>query len=82
MVDPLNISSSSTCVAAISFRSYQIWITIELFEEARGSVVIKALCYKPKGCGLENRLDELAFSIYLIHPAALGPEVYSDSNRN
>jgi hypothetical protein len=39
---------------------------------ARGSVVVKVLCYKPEG--------ELIF--YLILPAAVGPGVYSDTNRN
>jgi hypothetical protein len=29
-----------------------------------------------------SRPDELNFSIYLILPAALGPEVYFASNRN
>jgi hypothetical protein len=41
---------------------------------ARGSVVVKALCYKPEGRGFK--------SIYLILPAALGPGAYSASNRN
>jgi hypothetical protein len=41
----------------------------------RGSVVVKVLCYKPEGRGFDTR-------IYLILPAALGPEVYSASNRN
>jgi hypothetical protein len=49
---------------------------------ARGSVVVKAICYKPEGRGLETRGDELFFSIYLILPAALGPGVYPASNRN
>jgi hypothetical protein len=42
--------------------------------------VVKALCYKVAG----SRSDEMneCFSIYLILPAALGPGVYSDSNRN
>jgi hypothetical protein len=29
-----------------------------------------------------NVPDEMNFSIYLVHPAALGPGVYSASNRN
>jgi hypothetical protein len=45
-----------------------------------GIVVVKALCYKPEGRGFEIRWGE--FSVYLILPAALGPEVYSASNRN
>jgi hypothetical protein len=48
----------------------------------RGSVVVKAVCCKPEGCGIEARQDELIFLIYLILPAPLGPGVYSDSNRN
>jgi hypothetical protein len=36
-----------------------------------GSIVVKALCYKLEGC-----------RFYLILSAALGPGVYSGSNRN
>jgi hypothetical protein len=46
------------------------------------SVVLEALCYKPKGHGFETGWCELIFSIYLILPAALGAGVYSASNRN
>jgi hypothetical protein len=45
-------------------------------------VVVKALCYNPEGHGFETPRDELIFSIYLILLAALGPGVYSASNRN
>jgi hypothetical protein len=38
-----------------------------------------ALCYKPEGQGFQTRWGEW---IYLIHPAALGPGVYSASDRN
>jgi hypothetical protein len=49
---------------------------------ARGSVVVKALCYKPEGRGFETRRDEsIFFSIYLILPAALGPGVHSTRSR-
>jgi hypothetical protein len=34
------------------------------------------------GRGFETRWDEWIFWIYLILPAALGPGVYSSSNRN
>jgi hypothetical protein len=44
---------------------------------ARGSVVVKALCYKPEGRGFESR-GEWLLSIYLTLLAALGPA----SNRN
>jgi hypothetical protein len=49
---------------------------------ARGNVVFEALGYKPEVAG--SRPDEVKefFSIYLILPAALGPGVYSASNRN
>jgi hypothetical protein len=49
---------------------------------ASGSVTVEALCYKPEGRGFETRWGEWIFSIYLILPAALGPGVYSASNRN
>jgi hypothetical protein len=58
--------------------------TISNFQEtpqeigARGSLVVKALCYKPEGRGFETPW----VSIYLILPAALGPGVHSASNRN
>jgi hypothetical protein len=47
-----------------------------------GNVVVKDLCYMPKGRGFETRWGEWIFSIYLILPAALGSGVYSASNRN
>jgi hypothetical protein len=47
-----------------------------------GSIVVKALCYKPEGRGFETRWGEWFLSIYLILPVALGPGVYSASNRN
>jgi hypothetical protein len=46
------------------------------------SEVVEEPCYKPEGLGFETRWGELIFSIYLILPAALGPGVYSASNRN
>jgi hypothetical protein len=49
---------------------------------ARRSIVVKALCYKPEGHGFETRCGGWFLSIYLIFPAALGPGVYSASNRN
>jgi hypothetical protein len=49
---------------------------------SRGSVVVKALCYKPGGSAFETRGSELIFSMYLILSDALGPGVYSASNRN
>jgi hypothetical protein len=48
---------------------------------ARGGVVVKLLCYKPEGRGFETRWGKLIFSIHLNLPAALGPGVYSASNR-
>jgi hypothetical protein len=49
---------------------------------ARCNVVVMLLCYKPEGSGFETRGGEWMFSIYLILLAALGPGVYSASNRN
>jgi hypothetical protein len=46
----------------------------------RGSVAVKALCYKPEG-SIPGEVI-FFFLIYLILPAALGPGVYSASNRN
>jgi hypothetical protein len=43
---------------------------------------VKEFCYKPEGRGFETRWGELIFSIYIILPAPLGPEVYLASNRN
>jgi hypothetical protein len=48
---------------------------------ARGSIVVKALRYKPEGRGIESRWGGF-FLIYLILPAVLGPGVDSASNRN
>jgi hypothetical protein len=49
---------------------------------ARGSVVVKALCYKPKIAGSRSDKVNDFSSIYLILPASLGPGVYAASNRN
>jgi hypothetical protein len=49
---------------------------------SRGSVVVKALCYKSDGCGFETDEMNEFFSSYLILPAALSPGVHSASNRN
>jgi hypothetical protein len=51
------------------------------FKSELNPKLVKALCYKPEGRGFETRRGDL-FSIYLIAPAALGPGVYSTSNRN
>jgi hypothetical protein len=46
------------------------------------SVVVKALCYTPEGCGFEiHQVKDFSIYVFLIIPAALGPEVYSASNR-
>jgi hypothetical protein len=42
----------------------------------------QALCYKLEGRGFETRWGERFLSIYLILSVALGPGVYSASNRN
>jgi hypothetical protein len=47
--------------------------------EARGSLVVKPLRYKPVA---GSRPDEVNFEIYVILPAALGPGVHSAPNRN
>jgi hypothetical protein len=45
-------------------------------------IVVKALCSDPEGRGFETLWGDWFLSIYLILPAALGPGVYSASNRN
>jgi hypothetical protein len=49
---------------------------------AQGSIVVKALSYKPEGLGFETRWGEVFLPSYLIFLAALGPGVYSASTRN
>jgi hypothetical protein len=44
-----------------------------LVKVARGSVVVKALCYKPEGRGFETWWGEWFLSSYLILPVTLGP---------
>jgi hypothetical protein len=47
---------------------------------ARSSIVVKAICYKPEGRGFNTQWGEF---LNLPNPlAALGPGVYSASNRN
>jgi hypothetical protein len=47
-------------------------------------IYLEPLCYKPGARGFETRWGEffLFFSIYLVLPSALGPGIYSASNRN
>jgi hypothetical protein len=52
------------------------------FRLIRGSVVIKALCYKQEGSKVDKVNFFFFFSIYLILPVELGPGVYSASNSN
>jgi hypothetical protein len=73
-----------TLTAYISERSssaQSYWLEIQRSRDA-GSIVVKALCCKPEGGGLEIRWSERIFPIYLILPAAVDPGVYSASNRN
>jgi hypothetical protein len=49
---------------------------------ARGSIVVKALCYTLEGRRFKTRWGERFLSIYPILLAALDPGVYSSSNRN
>jgi hypothetical protein len=56
--------------------------SLQLPQGTRGSVVVKALCYKPEGHGFGTRWGDWFSSIYLFLPVALGPGVYSASNRN
>jgi hypothetical protein len=44
--------------------------------------VVKALCYSRKVPGSRPDEENKYFSIYIILPAAVGPVVYSASNRN
>jgi hypothetical protein len=44
--------------------------------------MIKTLCYKPEGRGVETQLGEWFVSVYVILLAALDPGGYSASNRN
>jgi hypothetical protein len=45
-------------------------------------MMVKALCYKLKGSRFDTRRREIMFSIYLILLTALGPRIYSASDRN
>jgi hypothetical protein len=70
---PVNYAASTVDVFVIIMTHIRI--------KGPGSVVVKALCYKPEGREFQTRLGEW-FSMYLILPAALDPGVYSASNRN
>jgi hypothetical protein len=52
-------------------------------DKSSGPILLHMLVgYTPEGRGFETRWNEWILPIYLILPAALGPGVYSDSNRN
>jgi hypothetical protein len=69
--------------ASLWHRTYLFYAAIMILVNNNFNHILrKALCYKPQGRGFETRWGELIFSIYLIFPAALDPEVYSASNRN
>jgi hypothetical protein len=55
--------------------------SITTTSESRGSVVVETVLQTGR-LRFETRLGEHIFSVYLILPAALGPGVYSASNRN
>jgi hypothetical protein len=68
------VSSVSTIMGRISTSDHD--------DDNLSDILATALCCKPEGRGFDTRRDKLHFSIYLILPAALGPRVYSASNRN
>jgi hypothetical protein len=51
-------------------------MVIQMIYKALGSVMVKVLCYMSEGRGFETRCGDL------ILPTALGPGLYSASNRN
>jgi hypothetical protein len=57
-------------------------LKIILNYHSHGSIVVKALCYKPEGRGFETQWCEWFLSIYLILPVPLGPGIHSVSNLN
>jgi hypothetical protein len=57
------------------------FVAVMFYWGTHGSVVVKALCYKPEVRDPMRRII-FFFSIYLNIPTALGPGVYSASNRN
>jgi hypothetical protein len=61
-----------------------VWIFNFVYREyimgERGSVVVKALGYKPEGRWFETRWGEIFKKNYLILAAALGPGVYCPSS--
>jgi hypothetical protein len=60
----------------------EINVPLKLVWWVRSSVVVKALCYTAEGRRFGTRCGKRIFSVYLILPAALGPGVYSASDRN
>jgi hypothetical protein len=50
-----NVGSYNNYTVAHPKRQHQFLPSATLFPGARGSVVVKALCYKPEGRGFETR---------------------------
>jgi hypothetical protein len=61
---------------------YTLYMTHYTLQGAGSSIVVEALSYKPEGRGFETRCADWILSVYLILNEALGPEVYSTSDRN
>jgi hypothetical protein len=59
-----------------------VWWSMDLEAPRSTEFPVKAPCYQLEGRGFQTRWGECIFSICLILPAALGPGIYSTSNRN
>jgi hypothetical protein len=73
-------STGSRTKAKIFKHGHKFTYSSLFFSYVLGSIVVKALCYKPKGRGFDTPWGDF-FLIFLILSAALGTWVYSASNR-
>jgi hypothetical protein len=70
--EKMNICSEAFFISDLPSNRLHIFRSYIIIIEARGGIVVKALCYRPAGCGFDS-LVSLEFFSDIILPVALWP---------